>query len=279
MGNSTKNEAAAQHPDTALCTMLPPQPAPPAQLPLPNSDSPAAGTGCPGTPPTRDRRRSSGPGVSARSLLRPGPHAGRARTRSAAPPLSSLHDPRHRSCTGSRLLAALPDLHALRHCSGKAAAAGSGLELRNETESGSCAWPNSAHNSASVIRNCKQLPCCLWQHSYNSCYAHNRPRRPTAASGQGLRAAAAKLLLLPSAERPAAAARCCSSPGRASVSGWRHLGPQLLHGAAAARAGQSRAAPLAGPRPRPSRPAQAAAKPGLSAWLCLLLQHRKSPTG
>lgn len=75
------------------------------------------------------------------------------------PPLSSLHDPRHRSCTGSRLLAALPALHALRHCSGKAAAAGSGLELRNETESSTAPGPNSAHNAASVIRNCKQLPC------------------------------------------------------------------------------------------------------------------------
>lgn len=75
------------------------------------------------------------------------------------PPLPSLHDPRHRSCTGSRLLAALPALHALRHCSGKAAAAGSGLELRNETESSTAPGPNSAHNAASVIRNCKQLPC------------------------------------------------------------------------------------------------------------------------
>ena len=67
------------------CAVLPPQPAPPARLPLPSSDSPAAGTGCPGTPPAHDRRRSSGPGVSAWPLLWPGPHAGRARTRSAAP--------------------------------------------------------------------------------------------------------------------------------------------------------------------------------------------------
>ena len=75
------------------------------------------------------------------------------------PPLSSLHDPRHRSCTGSRLLAALPALHALRHCSGKAAAAGSCPELRNETESSTAPGPNSAHNAASDIRNFKQLPC------------------------------------------------------------------------------------------------------------------------
>lgn len=125
MGISTKNGAAAQHPDTALCTVLPPQPAPPAQLPLLDSDSPAVGTGCPGTPPTHDRRRSSGPGVSARSSpaarppCRPGTHS------LSGSPLPSLHDPRHRSCTGSRLLAALPALDALRHCSGKRTAAGS----------------------------------------------------------------------------------------------------------------------------------------------------------
>lgn len=213
--------------------------------------------GSPGTPAHAQPPRSSGPGVSARSLLRPAPMLAGHALAQRPPPLSSLHDTRHRSCTGSRLLAALPDLHALRHCSGKAAAAGSGLELRNETESNNCAWPNSAHNSASVIRNCKQLPCCLWQHSYNSCYAHNRPRRPAAASGQGLRAAAAKLLLLPSAERPAAAARCCSSTGRASVSGRRHLGPQLLHAAAAARAGQGRAAPSRTPPPPPTCPPSA----------------------
>ena len=66
-------------------------------------------------------------------------------------------------------------------------------------------------------------------------------------AAKGCEAAAAKLLLLPSAERPAAAARCCSSTGRASVSGRRHLGPQLLHAAAAARAGQGRAAPSRAP--------------------------------
>lgn len=108
-----------------LYAVLPPQPAPPAWLPLRRSDSPAVGTGCPGTPPTHDRRRSSGPGVSARSSpaarppCRPGTHS------LSGSPLPSLHDPRHRSCTGSRLLAALPALDALRHCSGKRTAAGS----------------------------------------------------------------------------------------------------------------------------------------------------------
>lgn len=41
--------------------------------------------GSPGTPAHAHPPRSSGPGVSARSLLRPGHHAGRARTHSAAP--------------------------------------------------------------------------------------------------------------------------------------------------------------------------------------------------
>lgn len=76
-------------------------------------------------------------------------------------------------------------------------------------------------------------------------------------AAKGCEAAAAKLLLLPSAERPAAAARCCSSTGRASVSGRRHLGPQLLHGAAAARAGQGRAAPSRTPPPPPTCPPSA----------------------
>lgn len=88
-------------------------------------------------------------------LLRSGHHAGRSRTRSAAQPLPSLHDPRHRSCTGSRLLAALPALDALRHCSGKAAADGSGLGRRSGPERAPVPGPNSAYNMASVIRNCQ----------------------------------------------------------------------------------------------------------------------------
>lgn len=57
---------------------LPPQPAPQAWPPLPGSDGPAGGTGCPGTPPTTGPPRSSGPGVSARSL--PAPPAGGTRS-------------------------------------------------------------------------------------------------------------------------------------------------------------------------------------------------------
>ena len=56
-------------------------------------------------------------------------------------PVPSLHDPRHRCCTGSRLLAALPALHALRHRSGKAAAPGSGQGVRTGTGSGPRARP------------------------------------------------------------------------------------------------------------------------------------------
>lgn len=90
-------------------------------------------------------------------LLRPGHRAGRARTRSAAQPLPSLHDPRHRSCTDSRLLAALPSHAALRQRSGSAAAAGSGQGIRNETGSGPVPGPNSAYNVASVMRNCAAI--------------------------------------------------------------------------------------------------------------------------
>ena len=109
----------------------------------------------PAPQPTHNRRAAAGRAFPLGRLLRPGHHAGRSRTRSAAQPLPSLHDPRHRSCTGSRLLAALPDLHELRHCSGKAAAAGSGLELRNGPEAPTVPGPNSAYNMASVIRNCQ----------------------------------------------------------------------------------------------------------------------------
>lgn len=109
----------------------------------------------PAPQPTHDRRAAAGRAFPLGRLLRPGHHAGRSRTRSAAQPLPSLHDPRHRSCTGSRLLAALPALDALRHCSGKAAAAGSGLELRNGPEAPTVPGPNSAYNMASVIRNCQ----------------------------------------------------------------------------------------------------------------------------
>lgn len=56
-------------------------------------------------------------------------------------PAPSLHDPRPRCCTGSRLLAALPALHALRHRSGKAAAPGSGQGVRTEAENGSSWLP------------------------------------------------------------------------------------------------------------------------------------------
>lgn len=143
-------------------------------------------------------------------LLRPGHRAGRARTRSAAQPLPSLHDPRHRSCTGSRLLAALPSHAALRQRSGSAAAAGSGQGVRNETGSGPVPGPNSAYNVASVMRNCAAIA------------GRSRPRitpviritgpgRSAAAGGQGLRAAAGSCMLRPSAERPAAAARCAAA--------------------------------------------------------------------
>ena len=42
------------------CAALPPQPAPPARLPLLCSDSPAVGAGCPGTPPAQRPPRCCG---------------------------------------------------------------------------------------------------------------------------------------------------------------------------------------------------------------------------
>lgn len=135
-------------------------------------------------------------------LLRPGHHAGRARTRSAARPLPSLHDPRHRSCTGSQLLAALPSHAALRQRSGLAAAADSGQGVR--------AGKNSARSAAAFLR--------ITLHNYaqkifahNSRYTHNRASGPAAGHGQGLRAVAGSCMLRPSAERPAAAARCAAA--------------------------------------------------------------------
>ena len=161
----------------------------------------------PAPQPTHNRRAAAGRAFPLGRSCGPAPMLAGHALAQRPPPLPSLHDPRHRSCTGSRLLAALPDLHALRHCSGKAAAAGSGLELRNETESSSCAWPNSAHNSASVIRNCKQLRI-------------TPVMRITGHAGQRQQAAKGYELQRQS---------CCSCPQRS--------GPQLLHAAAAARAG------------------------------------------
>lgn len=150
--------------------------------------------------------------------------------------------------------------------------------VRTGTGSGPAPGPNSAHNMASVIRNCKQLTCCLWQHSYNSCYAHNRAGRISGSSRARATSSSGKAAVRPPAERPSAAARCCRCPGRAGGRGWRHLRPAAAARCAAARAGQSRAAPSRSPPPPPtSHPAQAAAKPGLSAWLPCCCSAEKSP--
>ena len=118
-------------------------------------------------------------------------------------------------------------------------------------------------------------------HSYNSCYTHNRAgqasgsKRPRATSCSGKAAAPALSGAARScctvlqqhgpgfgqwsaASRPAAAARCCSSTGRA-------------------RQGGALARPRR-PRP-PAHPAQAAAKPGLSAWLPCCCCIEKAPPG
>lgn len=114
----------------------------------------------------------------------------------------------------------------------------------------------SAHNMASVIRNCKQLTCShAWLHSYNSCYAHNRPCMGRWAASATSTGGAGGRHLRPPAERPSAAARCCRCPGRAGGRGGQHLRPQPAHGAG--RAGPS--AKQGGPpsrAPAPAHPTQ-----------------------
>lgn len=244
---------AAQHPDTALCTVLPPQPVPPAWPPLPGSDGPAVGTGCPGTPPPRDRRAAAGRAFPLGRSLRPLPGHPVAHRHT---PVPSLHDPRHRSCTGSRLLAALaPSCRRWRRTPQTAA-----VRLRTPA----AAWGYGPEPEAAAVRGLilriTLLNYAQRNFAHNSCYTHNRPRRVAAAAGQGLRTAAVK-----------------------QRSGPQRSGPQQRHAAAAARAGlvavvggisarscctlrsstgraKQGGPPCAGPRPRPSRPA--AARPG-----------------
>lgn len=173
------------------------------------------------------------------------------------PPVPSLHDPRHRSCTGSRLLAALaPSCRPGRRTPQTAAG---GLQIL-VTAWGYGPEPETAAVRGLILR-ITLLNYAQRNFAHNSCYTHNRPRRVAAAAGQGLRAAAVK-----------------------QRSGPQRSGPQLLHAAAAARAGLvavvggiSAAArprcwpgtaygkagrpPCAGPRPRPSRPAAARSGP------------------
>lgn len=149
------------------------------------------------------RFRSVAP--AARPPCRPGTHSlsGPRRCPRSMTPVGCCR-------TGSRLLAALPSHAALRQRSGLAAAASSGQGVRNKTGSGPVPGPNSAYNVASVMRNCAAIA------------GRSRPRitpviritgpgRSAAAGGQGLRAAAGSCMLRPSAERPAAAARCAAA--------------------------------------------------------------------
>lgn len=114
-------------------------------------------------------------------------------------------------------------------------------------------------------------------HSYNSCYAHNRAGRVSGSSRARATSSSGETAVRPPAERPSAAARCRRCPGRAGGRGGRHLRPAAAARCAAARAGQSRAAPLAGPRPPPIPPSASSSKAGPVGLASLLLQHRKSP--
>lgn len=122
------------------------------------------------------------------------------------------------------------------------------------------AGPNSAHNSASVIRNCKQLTCCLWQHSYNSCYAHNRPSMGRWAASATSTGGTGGRHLRPTAERPATRPPCWPGPGRAvcrEINGISGRNPATVLAGSGLR--QSRAAPLRGPPPPPIPPSGGAA--------------------
>lgn len=125
-------------------------------------------------------------------------------------PVPSLHDPRHRSCTGSRLLAALaPSCRRWRRTPQTAA-----VRLRTPA----AAWGYGPEPEAAAVRGLilriTLLNYAQRNFAHNSCYTHNRPRRVAAAAGQGLRTAAVK-----------------------QRSGPQRSGPQQRHGAAAARAG------------------------------------------
>lgn len=126
------------------------------------------------------------------------------------PPVPSLHDPRHRSCTGSRLLAALaPSCRRWRRTPQTAAG---GLRIL------AAAWGYGPEPETAAVRGLilriTLLNYAQRNFAHNSCYTHNRPRRVAAAAGQGLRTAAVK-----------------------QRSGPQRSGPQQRHGAAAARAG------------------------------------------
>lgn len=171
-------------------------------------------------------------------------------------PVPSLHDPRHRSCTGSRLLAALaPSCRRWRRTPQTAA-----VRLRTPA----AAWGYGPEPEAAAVRGLilriTLLNYAQRNFAHNSCYTHNRPRRVAAAAGQGLRTAAVKQRSGPQRSGPQQRHGAAAAEGRAGGRGWRHLGPQLLHAAQQHGPGKAGRPPCAGPRPRPSRPA--AARPG-----------------
>ena len=231
---------------------LPPPPAPPAWLPLRISDSPAGGTGGPGTPPLSVRRAAAGRAFPLGRSLRPLPGApGRSPAHAGAlapwPPAPLLHRLPAAGCAACAPCAPAPQR---KGCCDRKRPRGT-----DRTGSGPVPGPNSAYNVASVIRNCQSN----WRaadplHSYNPRYTHNRAgqasgsKRPRATSSNG------KAALRPPAERPSAAARCCRCPGRAGGRGGRHHGPQLLH--AAQQHGPGKAGRPPSRAPAPAHPAQ-----------------------
>ena len=200
--------------------------------------------------------RSSGPGVSARSL--PAPPAGctRSLTGSRRCPRSMTPGTAAAPAPGCwpRLLRPAALGGALRKLRRHGCGSRKRPRVRTGTGSGPAPGPNSAHNMASVIRNCKQLTCRPGRHSYNSCYAHNRAGRVSGSKRPRATSSSGKAVHRPPAERPAAAARCSRCTGRAGGRGRRHIGPQLLH--AAQQHGPGKAGRPPSRAPAPAHPAQ-----------------------
>lgn len=210
--------------------------------------------GLPRHPAPTGPPRSSGPGVSARSLpappLRGHPVAHRLT------PVPSLHDPRHRSCTGSRLLAALaPSCRPGRRTPQTAAGRleirqGRRREPQRIAAAGRAIVSPLADASGHITDVIRVASPRITQRLYAIAL-----QRAAASAGNGLRVAPGNGISGPQRSGPqllhaAAAARAGLVAVVGSISG-----PQQRHGAAAARAGAKQGGPPSR-APAPAHPAQ-----------------------
>lgn len=218
--------------------------------------------GLPRHPAPTGPPRSRGPGVSARSLPAPPTGGTRSLTGSRRCPRSMTPGTAAAPAPGCwpRLLRPAADGGALRKLRrvglrlGKAAdEAPSGQRQQAGLLCPSAAAAAPAHNQSLYA-----VSGDVDSTAYNAglCAIALQGQQHLTVTGYGWRR---QQHLRPPAERPAAAARCCSSTGRAGGRGGRHLG----RSPATVRAGhglrQSRAAPLRGPPPPPIPPSGGAA--------------------